>query len=63
MPPCKCDACRMSQVTRVEVIEISTRKYTKWDCKAELSFQDDGKTLKIFVTPNVQKASEENQDG
>lgn len=36
-------------VTRLEVIENGERKYVKHDCKIELSYQDDGRTLKIFV--------------
>ena len=43
-----------SKVTRVEIIDHSPggigRAYVKWDAKSvELSFQDDNRTLKIFI--------------
>jgi hypothetical protein len=40
-----------SGVTRFEVVDESGRVYSKWNCKIELSYQDDGKTLKVFVRP------------
>ena len=45
----------LSKTTRLEVIDHQTpetgRVYTKKDCqKVELSIQDDGKTLKIFIS-------------
>ena len=43
------------EVTRVEVIDENGRVYTKWDCSVELSYQDDGKTLKLFLTPKTKK--------
>ena len=43
-----------SKVSRVEVIDHSKdgegRVYTKWDVKVELSLQDSGRTLKVFVS-------------
>lgn len=43
-------------ITRVEVITDEGRVYTNWnkDNKITTSLQDDGKTLKIFVTKNTQ---------
>jgi len=39
-----------SDVTRVEIIEKSGRVYTNYDCKkVVVSFQDNNKTLKIFI--------------
>jgi hypothetical protein len=40
------------KVTRVEVIDQEGRSYVNWDDnnKVELSFQDDGKTLKVFIS-------------
>lgn len=45
-----------SKVTRVEVIDHRAelgreagRVYVVWDCKVELSYQDGGRTLKVFV--------------
>jgi len=45
-----------SKVTRVEVIDhqsvpVIGRAYTKYDCQhVELDLQDDGRTLKIFIS-------------
>jgi len=40
-----------TDVTRVEVIDNNGRSYVKYDVVAtSTSLQDDGKTLKIFVT-------------
>ena len=33
----------------LNIIEESGRKYVQWNCKIELSKQDEGRTLKIFV--------------
>jgi hypothetical protein len=40
------------KVTRVEVIDQDGRSYVNWDesNKVELSFQDDGRTLKVFIS-------------
>ena len=46
----------VEKVTRIEVVDHQSepmigRAYTKWNCeKVELSLQDDGKTLKIFLS-------------
>lgn len=37
------------KVTRLEVIQDGERKFIKWDCAIELSYQDEGRTLKVFV--------------
>ncbi len=48
-----------SKVTRIEVIDhqsdpVIGRVYTKWGCeKVELQLQDDGRTLKIFISKNL----------
>ncbi|KSU60729.1 MULTISPECIES: hypothetical protein [unclassified Gordonia (in: high G+C Gram-positive bacteria)] len=46
-------ALSSSTVTRFEVIDHTTggegRAYVKYDVSAELSYQDDGRTLKVFV--------------
>jgi hypothetical protein len=41
-----------NNVTRVEVIDKNGRSYVNWDEDniVELSLQDDGKTLKIFIS-------------
>jgi hypothetical protein len=40
------------KVTRVEIIDENGRSYTNFDPnnKVELSFQDDGRTLKVFIS-------------
>jgi hypothetical protein len=40
------------KVTRVEIIDEEGRSYVNWDDnnKVELSFQDDGRTLKVFIS-------------
>ena len=42
----------LEKVTRVEVIDENGRRYVNWDDKnkVELSYQDDGRTLKIFIS-------------
>jgi hypothetical protein len=48
------------KVTRVEVIDQEGRSYVNWDDnnKVELSFQDNEKTLKVFIS-NREKSLEE----
>lgn len=36
-------------VTRFEVIDETGRVYSKRNCNIELSYQDDGRTLKVFI--------------
>lgn len=40
-----------NQLTRVEVIDKKGRSYVNWDKsnRIELSYQDSGRTLKIFI--------------
>lgn len=38
-----------NKVTRFEVIDKNGRAYTKHGVQIELSFQDDGRTLKVFI--------------
>lgn len=42
-------------ITRVEVIDENGRSYTKWNCSVELSYQDNGRTLKLFLTPKTKE--------
>ena len=37
------------EVTRFEVIDEQGRTYARWNVEIELSYQDDGRTLKVFV--------------
>lgn len=41
----------LEEVNRVEVIDETGRAYVKWEDKldVELSYQDSGRTLKIFI--------------
>ena len=43
------------KITRLEVIDEKSRKYVKWNCKIKLSVQDNGRTLKIFVSEGEDK--------
>ena len=43
------------KVTRVEVIEPGKRAYVQYDAKnVQVSLQDDGRTLKIFVEKDTE---------
>jgi len=46
---CQNDMLHDQTVTRFEVIDENGRVYVAKDCKVELSYQDDGKTLKVFI--------------
>ena len=48
---CQEDMADTSKVTRFEVIDENGRVYQKWNCNVELSYQDDGRTLKVFIKP------------
>ena len=48
---CQRDMADNSKVTRFEVIDENGRAYTNQNCKVELSYQDDGRTLKVFIKP------------
>ena len=51
---CQRDMADNSKVTRFEVIDENGRAYTQRDCKVELSYQDDNRTLKVFIKSNKQ---------
>jgi hypothetical protein len=54
---CQEDMVDNSKVTRFEVIDENGRVYVKnslYNCHLELSYQDDGKTLKVFIKSNKQ---------
>ena len=48
-----------ANVTRIEVIDetgaVSERPYVKLNVAVELDYQDDGRTLKVFVMPRGHK--------
>ena len=43
------DMADNSKVRRFEVIDENGRVYTKHNCTIELSYQDDSRTLKVFI--------------
>ena len=44
-----------SKVTRFELIMEEGRSVVEYDCEVELSLQDDGKTLKVFLKRREQE--------
>ena len=48
---CQEDMAKDQTVTRFEVIDTNGRVYQKWNCNVELSYQDDSRTLKVFIKP------------
>lgn len=42
-------ACCPDAVTRFEVIDRTGRAYVRYGVSIELSYQDEGRTLKVFV--------------
>ena len=48
-----------TKIDRVEVINHRTdaerfgKVFTQWDCSVEISIQDGGRTLKVFVDDRV----------
>lgn len=44
----------ITNINRVEVIDESGRSYVNWkkENKSEIQIQDNGRTLKIFITKN-----------
>jgi hypothetical protein len=42
-----------NKVTRFEVIDETGRRFTRWNTSIQLSYQDDGRTLKVFVAPDA----------
>ena len=48
---CQNDMLKDQKVTRFEVIDENGRVYSSWNCKIELSYQDDDRTLKVFIKP------------
>lgn len=46
----------MADVSRVELIDpdLGGRVYSRRPCAVQLSYQDDGRTLKVFVSPAPQ---------
>lgn len=53
--PGKSPAPRIKDVTRFEVIDEKGRALVKYAVDVELSYQDDGRTLKVFIKHNPDK--------
>ena len=51
----------MAQITRIEVIDENGRSYVNWENDNDIttSYQDDGRTLKVFVNTVKPKTGEE----
>ena len=45
-----------SKITRIEVIDENGRSYVKRDCIVEVSIQDEGRTMKVFVEQNKKQS-------
>jgi hypothetical protein len=41
---------QQERVTRLTVVDDTGRVYEKWDVAVTLSYQDGGRTLKVFVS-------------
>lgn len=56
-------AANEADITRVEVIEESGRAYVNWkpENKVKIMLQDNGRTLKIFVSALSYKEGERNE--
>ena len=52
---CQNDILQDQIVTRFEVIDKHGRVYVAKDCKVEFSYQDDGRTLKVFIKKKTTK--------
>jgi hypothetical protein len=51
----------IDKVTRFEVIDDSGRVLVRYGIKIELSFQDDDRTLKVFLT-SKNKSTDDQQE-
>jgi hypothetical protein len=47
---CQEDMVDTSKVTNVEIIHQHGSRYRRNNCKVELSYHDDGKTLRVIVS-------------
>jgi flagellar biosynthesis/type III secretory pathway protein FliH len=56
---CQEDMAKDQTVTRFEVIDENGRVYNEHHCNVELSYQDDGRTLKVFIN-SLNKQNNEN---
>ena len=50
----------MTKITRIEVIDENGRSYVNWDDNndVQLSYQDDGRTIKVFVNKVIDPVKE-----
>lgn len=54
---------KLDRVTRVEVIDEAGRSYVNWNKnnKVNVSFQDGGRTMKIFIAKQVETKIDNDQ--
>jgi hypothetical protein len=50
----------LKDVTRFEVIDRNGRQIVNYNVNVELSFQDEDKTLKVFITDKIKEKDNEN---
>lgn len=53
---------KLPKVTRLEVINKTGRAYVVKDSEVELSYQDEARTLKIFVKPRIEATTAKNKE-
>jgi hypothetical protein len=44
---------KLPRVTRVEIIDDNGRSYVNYNVEVELSYQDDARTLKLFLKKRI----------
>jgi hypothetical protein len=49
----------MNSVTRIEVIDETGRVYARWNVVIHQSYQDEGRTLKVFVKEREKETKDE----
>ena len=50
------------KITRLEVIDEQGRVYTNNNCRLEIQQQDEGRTLKVFVTKRTEEQEKTKTD-
>ena len=40
---------KMDKITRVEIIDETGRVFSRWNQHVDISMQDDGQTMKVFI--------------
>lgn len=50
-------------LSRVTLVDETGRAYERWNLRVQLSLQDDGRTLKVFVAPMAGSHAHGSEDG